>query len=133
MIFVGFAVLIAMALCGAPLFVIILGAAALGFLASGLDLVNLSIELHRIADTPLLVALPLFTFAGYVLAESKTSQRLMDLVNSLFGWMPGGLAIVGFVACAFFTRTNRSLRGNHCCIGCTTSAYARTLRLHRTI
>ncbi len=103
MIFLGVAALIIMALCGAPLFVVILGAAILGFLASGTDLVNVAIELYRIADTPLLVALPLFTFAGYMLAEAKTSQRLMDLVNALFGWMPGGLAIVGFVACAFFT------------------------------
>ncbi len=103
MIFLGVGALIVMALCGAPLFVVILGGAILGFLASGTDLVNIAIELDRITDTPLLVALPLFTFAGYILAEAKTSQRLMDLVNALFGWMPGGLAIVGFVACAFFT------------------------------
>lgn len=103
MIFLGVGALIVMALCGAPLFVVILGGAVLGFLASGTDLVNVAIEMDRIADTPLLVALPLFTFAGYILAEAKTSQRLMELVNALVGWMPGGLAIVGFVACAFFT------------------------------
>lgn len=103
MIFLGVGALIVMALCGAPLFVVILGGAVLGFLATGTDLVNVAIEMDRIADTPLLVALPLFTFAGYILAEAKISQRLMELVNALVGWMPGGLAIVGFVACAFFT------------------------------
>ena len=103
MIFLGFAVLILAVLCGAPLYVVILGAAILGFLASGVDLVVIGIELLRIADTPLLVALPLFTFAGYILAEANTSKRLMDLMRALFGWMPAGLAIVGFAACAIFT------------------------------
>lgn len=103
MIFLGFAVLIVAVLCGAPLYVVILGAAILGFLASGIDLVVVGIELLRIADTPLLVALPLFTFAGYILAEANTSKRLMDLMRALFGWMPAGLAIVGFAACAIFT------------------------------
>lgn len=103
MIFLGFAVLVVAVACGAPLYVVILGAAILGFLASGIDLVVIGIELYRIADTPLLVALPLFTFAGYVLAEANTSTRLMDLMRALFGWMPAGLAIVGFAACAIFT------------------------------
>ncbi len=99
----GIAVVIVMAVCGAPLFTVILAAAMVGFLASGIDLVVVAIELYRIADTPLLVALPLFTFAGYVLAEANTSQRLMDLTKALVGWMPGGLAIVGFIVCALFT------------------------------
>ena len=102
-VLIGSIVLIAATICGAPLFVVILGAAMLGFLASGIDLTVIAIELHRIATTPLLVALPLFTFAGYVLAEANTSQRLMDLMRALFGWLPGGLAIVGLVACAIFT------------------------------
>ncbi|MCY3884268.1 MAG: TRAP transporter large permease subunit [Gammaproteobacteria bacterium] len=100
---VGFAVLVIATLCGAPLYVVILGAAMLGFLASGIDLVVVGIELYRIADTPLLVALPLFTFAGYILAEANTSKRLMDVMRALFGWMPAGLAIVGFATCALFT------------------------------
>jgi tripartite ATP-independent transporter DctM subunit len=62
-----------------------------------------AIELYRIADTPLLVALPLFTFAGYLLAESKTSERLVNLVQSVFGWMPDGMGIVALVVCALFT------------------------------
>lgn len=103
MILAGFAVLVIAVLCGAPLYSVILGAAILGFLASGIDLVVVGIELYRIADTPLLVALPLFTFSGYILAEANTSKRLMDLMRSLFGWMPAGLAIVGFAACAIFT------------------------------
>ena len=103
MIWVGIALVLALAICGAPLFVVVLAAAILGFFASDIDIVVVAIELYRIADTPLLVSLPLFTFAGYVLAEANTSERLMNLCRSLFGWMPAGLAIVGFIACAVFT------------------------------
>ena len=95
--------LLAMALLGAPLFAVVLGAAMLGFLASDIDLAVVAIELYRISDTPLLVALPFFTFAGYVMARANTSHRLMAITKAVFGWMPAGFAIVGFVACAVFT------------------------------
>ena len=103
MIYLGIILLVLSALLGAPLFAVVLGAAMLGFIATDVDLAVVAIELYRITDTPLLVALPLFTFAGYLMAESKTSERLMNLTRSLFGWMPAGLAIVGFLACAVFT------------------------------
>ncbi len=99
----GIAVLLAAALAGAPLIAVLMGAAMLGFLASGIDLAAVPIEVYRIVDTPLLVALPLFTYAGYVLAEANTSQRLVAVVESFFGWLPSGLAIVSFAACALFT------------------------------
>lgn len=92
-----------LALLGAPLFAIILAVAMIGFYAVGVDLSVIAIELYRIADTPALVALPLFTFAGYLLGESQTSRRLVRLTRALLGWMPGGLAVVAFVTCAFFT------------------------------
>ncbi len=88
---------------GAPLFAVLLGAAMLGFTSSGVNLAVVAIEVYRIVDTPLLVALPLFTYAGYMLAEARTSERLVNLVLSLFGALPSGLAMVGFVACAVFT------------------------------
>ncbi|MBA04002.1 MAG: C4-dicarboxylate ABC transporter [Gammaproteobacteria bacterium] len=103
MIYLGIILLVLSALLGAPLFAVVFGAAMLGFVATDVDLAVVAIELYRITDTPLLVALPLFTFAGYLMAESKTSERLMNLTRSLFGWMPAGLAIVGFLACAVFT------------------------------
>ena len=97
------AFIVVMALLGAPLFAVVLAGAMLGFLAADVDLAVVAIELYRITDTPLLAALPFFTFAGYLMAEADTSRRLMDLTRALFGWMPAGLAIVGFVACAVFT------------------------------
>ncbi|MCG8636989.1 MAG: TRAP transporter large permease subunit [Desulfobacterales bacterium] len=96
-------ILILLALLGAPLFTVIIAAAMFGFHLSEIDLSVMAIELYRIADTPILLALPLFTFAGYILGESKTSQRLVRLTRAFLGWMPGGLAIVAFVVCALFT------------------------------
>lgn len=94
---------IVMALVGAPLFAVIMAAAMVGFHVAEIDLSVVAIELYRIVDTPLLVALPLFTFAGYVLSAANTSKRLVDVVQSVFGGMPAGLAVVGFIACALFT------------------------------
>lgn len=88
---------------GAPLFAVIAGVAMLGFQSMDTPLAVMGIELYRIVDTPILLALPLFTFAGYLLGESRTSVRLVRLTQSMIGWMPGGLAIVAFFTCAFFT------------------------------
>jgi C4-dicarboxylate transporter, DctM subunit len=95
--------LILCALCGAPLFIIIGGLALTLFAAVGIDPQAVIIEMYRLASAPMLIAIPLFTFAGYLLAESKSPQRLVELYKALLGWMPGGLAIVSFIACAFFT------------------------------
>ena len=58
---------------------------------------------YRIVDTPMLVALPLFTLAGYLLADSKASHRLVRTAQAAIGWLPGGLGIIALVTCAFFT------------------------------
>ena len=91
------------ALLGTPLFVVILAAAMVGFYFAGIPLTVIPIEIYRLIDTPLLLALPLFTFCGYVLAESQLSSRLVRLTEVFLGFMPGGLAVVAFVTCAFFT------------------------------
>jgi tripartite ATP-independent transporter DctM subunit len=91
------------ALIGAPLFTIILGGAALGFWSSGIDLMVLPIELYRLTENTLLMALPLFTFAGYMLSESKTADRLVRLSEAALGWLPGGMVLISLLACAFFT------------------------------
>lgn len=95
--------LVVFALLGAPLFTILAGAAILGFTQQDIDLAILGVELYRLVDTPILLALPLFTYAGYVLGEGQTSQRLVRLIRALVGWLPSGLAIVAFCTCAFFT------------------------------
>ncbi len=103
MIITIIAILLIMLLLGMPLFVIILAATILGFYHAEIDLTVISIEFYRIADTPLLVALPLFTFAGYILSESKTSERLLKITHVFFSWMPSSLAIISLLSCAIFT------------------------------
>lgn len=95
--------LILFALYGTPLFVIIAAIALIGFHFAGIDSMAMIIELNRMAQQPVLLAIPLFTFAGYLLAESKTPQRLVNLSRALMGWMPGSLAIITLVSCAIFT------------------------------
>lgn len=96
-------VLVLLVILGAPLFAIIASSALIGFHGAEIDLSVIAIEIYRIVDTPVLIAIPLFTFAGYVLGESKASERLVRLTDALLGWMPGGLAVVSLFACAFFT------------------------------
>jgi len=95
--------LVVLAVLGAPLFAIIATSAMVGFHSNETELMTMALELMSIANTPVLTAIPLFTFAGYVLSESKAPQRLVRLTNAMFGWMPGGLALVCLAACAFFT------------------------------
>ena len=92
-----------LAILGTPLFAIILAVAMLGFYYSGIDLTVIAVDVFRISDTPILLALPLFTFAGYLLGESNASHRVVRLTRVFIGWIPGGFAIVAFIACALFT------------------------------
>ncbi len=102
MIFVGIGLLL-LAICGAPLFAIIAASAMWGFYRQEIDLQVMTIEVYRIAEMPVLLAIPLFTFAGYLLSESNAPSRLVRLTRALIGWMPGGLAVVSLSACALFT------------------------------
>jgi C4-dicarboxylate transporter, DctM subunit len=94
---------VVLALLGAPLFAIIGAIAVLAFAAEGIDSSAVMVELYRIGSNPTLVAIPLFTFAGYVLAESKAPTRLVNLARAVFGAIPGGLAVVALLTCALFT------------------------------
>jgi C4-dicarboxylate transporter DctM subunit len=96
-------ILFLLAIFRSPLFVVIAASAMLGFYAEDIHLSVVSIEIYRLAEMPILLAIPLFTFAGYLLGESQASTRLVNLTNHLLGWMPGGLAIVAIFTCALFT------------------------------
>ncbi len=95
--------LILLAIIRTPLFAVIAASALLGFYAEEVNLSVISIEIYRLAEMPVLLAIPLFTFAGYLLGECNASKRLVNLTQSLLGWLPGGLAIVSIIACALFT------------------------------
>ena len=95
--------LLLLAILRTPLFVVIALSAMIGFHSQEVDLAVISIEIYRLAEMPVLLAIPLFTFAGYLLGEGNASTRLVNLTNSLLGWVPGGLAIVAIFVCALFT------------------------------
>tara|TARA_B100000029_G_scaffold280022_2_gene274192 strand:- start:4521 stop:5771 length:1251 start_codon:yes stop_codon:yes gene_type:complete len=90
-------------LLGAPLFSVIAASAMLGFYQSEIDLSVMAIDFFGLSEMPILVAIPLFTFAGFLLSESNSPKRLVRLSNALLGWFPGGLAIISLAACALFT------------------------------
>jgi len=95
--------LIVLIILGLPLFIGILAAAMMGLYVSQVHFAAIPIEIFRLANAPVLLAIPLFTFAGYLLSEGGTSTRLVRFSRSLFGWIPGGLGVVALVSCAFFT------------------------------
>jgi len=95
--------LVVLIVLGLPLFMGILAAAMLGLYVNQVELAAIPIEIVRLANAPVLLAIPLFTFAGYLLGEGGTSARLIRFTRSLLGWVPGGLGIVALITCAFFT------------------------------
>ncbi|HSN30081.1 MAG TPA: TRAP transporter large permease [Kofleriaceae bacterium] len=95
---------------GAPLFTIMVGAAVLGALSlprafdaefGGMSASMLPLGLGDQAEV--MSTIPLFIFAGYLLAESGAAERLVNFANAALGWVPGGLAIVTVGTCALFT------------------------------
>jgi len=92
-----------LAILGAPLFLVISALALISFSSVDIDLSVVVIEMSRLADTPMLISLPLFIFAGTLLSESRAPERILMLSRIFLGWMPGGLAVVSLAVCAVFT------------------------------
>ncbi len=91
------------ALLGAPLFIVLAAFALLLFADSGTGIVVLAEEQYKLATNPHLITIPLFTFAGFLMAYSKAGDRLVRASQAVLGWLPGGLAMVVVATCAFFT------------------------------
>ena len=98
-----FLIIILLLLLGAPIFAVISGLALYLFFSSQIDSSAMIIEMYRMATTPILVAIPLFTFAGYILSESGAPKRLIRLSDAILGWFPGGLAVIALITCSIFT------------------------------
>lgn len=88
---------------GAPIFAVIGGAALLGFVTTGIPVASLAVSHYSLVVSVSLPAIPLFTLAGYVLAEGGASARLVRLFDALVGGIRGGAGAVTALACAFFT------------------------------
>ena len=97
-------VLVIAAVLGAPIFVLLGGAGAIFFMSQGSKPTVLLITAYQeLTGSAGLAAIPLFTLAGYLLAEGRSSERLLRLFRALFGWLPGGTAVATATLCAFFT------------------------------
>ena len=96
--------IVLMALLGAPVFVVITAFAAVGFFVTEIPLPALVVDFYnKFSNNPILYTIPLFTFAGFILAESRAAVRIVNFSRAILGWLPGGFAIVALSACAFFT------------------------------
>jgi len=102
MIFAVF-LLVLIALIGAPLFTVLAAGGMLASAASEISPDILIIEMNRLAASPNMISLPLFTLAGVIMANGGAAERLVNFFKAAFGWLPGGLGIVALGACAFFT------------------------------
>ncbi|HVK66502.1 MAG TPA: TRAP transporter large permease [Polyangium sp.] len=97
-----------LAVVGMPIFAVMCGISILSWLGSTnseqqfVRFIAANVLEERFSSTPILATIPLFTFVGYLMAESKTPDRIVRAASAVLGWMPGGLAIVCTVASAFF-------------------------------
>jgi tripartite ATP-independent transporter DctM subunit len=97
------AVLVASGALGAPIFTVLGGVAAVLFLSSGGSTAVMANECYTMLSGPVIPTIPLFALTGFILSESKAGERLVAFFRAAFGWLPGGLAVMAVVVCAFFT------------------------------
>ncbi|MGQ0666562.1 MAG: TRAP transporter large permease [Nitrospiraceae bacterium] len=102
-VIVSMSVLLVAAILGSPAFTTLGGAALILFWNDGLPIASVALDHYRLVVNSSLPMIPLFTLAGYFLAESRAPQRLIRVFNALFTGMRGGAAVATVVACAFFT------------------------------
>tara|TARA_Y200000002_G_scaffold222481_1_gene183766 strand:+ start:404 stop:2200 length:1797 start_codon:yes stop_codon:yes gene_type:complete len=95
---------------GLPIFILLASLSIFFFLsepsewATNYDLIStISDSAYRIVVSPALAAIPIFTLAGYILAESNISERLIRFFKASLGWLPGSTVLIVVLLCAFFT------------------------------
>lgn len=96
-------VILLFALFGTPLFTVLGGAALSLFALEGIDTKAVIVEMYRLAANPFMLTIPLFTLAGFLMAEANTPKRLARLARAGLGWLPGGIVLGVIVTCSFFT------------------------------
>jgi tripartite ATP-independent transporter DctM subunit len=101
--FVGLTLLALATLLGAPVFTALGGAALILFWGHGLPIEPVVTKHYSLTTNDMLPSIPIFTLAGYFLAEGGASKRLVRVFQALVGQFRGGPAIVTALVCAFFT------------------------------
>lgn len=100
---VAVSILAVSSVLGVPALVSVGGAALVLFTGAGQPIAAIPVAQYALVTNPVLPTLPLFTLAGYFLAEGGSPRRLIRLFRALCGWLRGGPAIVTVIVCAFFT------------------------------
>jgi tripartite ATP-independent transporter DctM subunit len=90
-------------LLGAPVFVALGGLALVLFWAQGTPIAAVALDHYSLVVNPTLPMIPLFTAAGFFLAESGAPQRIIRVFHALFGRLRAGAAVVTVLVCTFFT------------------------------
>ncbi|MDY6935118.1 MAG: TRAP transporter large permease subunit [Spirochaetota bacterium] len=103
LVFLAIVFVLLLILIGTPLFGVIGGLTLYFFTSIDLSTNAIITEISKISRAPGIIALPLFTFTGYLLAESKASERMIRLSSAFLSWLPGGMAVVVLVAGSIFT------------------------------
>ncbi len=88
---------------GTPIFAALAGIAGVLLWANWDPISAIPAEAYSMVNKATLPTIPLFTLAGFVLAEGGAPRRLVVLFRAFFGWMPGGVAVAAIVSSAFFT------------------------------
>jgi C4-dicarboxylate transporter, DctM subunit len=96
-------ILLASIFLGGPIFVLLGGFALLFFLHSGGALEVAPNQAYTMLTGDVIPSIPLFTLAGYLISEGKSGERLVRLFQAVLGWLPGGLALMCILICAFLT------------------------------
>jgi len=95
--------IILLAIRGLPIYILLGGTALLLFAGNRSPLAVLPNEAYNLLTGNIIPAIPLFTFAGFLLSQGSAGKRLVRFFQATLGWLPGGLAVVTVVACAYFT------------------------------
>jgi C4-dicarboxylate transporter DctM subunit len=103
MVVPGIVLVLAATLLGAPVFVTLGGVAIILLWGDATPLLVMPIRHYEQVTNASLPAIPMFTLAGYLLAEGGAAKRLVRVFQSLVGHLRGGPAIATVLVCAFFT------------------------------
>jgi tripartite ATP-independent transporter DctM subunit len=90
-------------LISVPVFSVITLLTAYLYNTADISITSMIVEFLRLSSMPSLIAIPLFSFAGFILASSNAPNRLLNLFSSLFGWMPGGVVLGAIISASIFT------------------------------